>query len=377
MNYLTYFIQHYGLFITLCVYVIFCFIVTFLFTSLFCPVTTSQPKSAIHPIHNIDFIKILLTYGIVLLHQYQAFSVEKNAFYCVEGFFIISGFLLHYTYYSQNSFKDFILKKFVCFMPYIILSNMLMLFLYYSFNSLKFFSGIFMFACTAIFPEHTYYGPTWYLIVLFWISLFYFALLKTCKKEVCGIIIGIIIFIALSSTHNVIYPGVVGIENISHEIPFFTNAFIRGFVGIGLGYFLANLCSFQTVNTKTSLLLYTLLEVFLLIYLALAFFTDIYSISYIMVLISFCILFWLFFNHKSYLSAWLEKINWRPVSKYMLAIFMTHWFICQLQGQFNLWVEYQKSTRIVLCLICSTVLGFFAYHIVNLGYLISRRLRKG
>ena len=102
------------------------------------------------------------------------------------------------------------------------------------------------------------------------------------------------------------------------------------------------------------------------------FFIDKYTTSYIQVLISYCLFFWSFFNHKSYLSSWIEKINWKPISKYMLAIFMTHWFICQLQTKLNMWSDYQLNTRIILCLICSTFLGIIAFHVISLGRIIKK-----
>lgn len=357
-------------------YITICLITTVLFTALFCPVHTKPSKISYSTCNNIDFIKIPLTYAIILYHQYQSLGFEKNGFYCVEGFFIISGFLFHHCYTPQKNIKDFISRKLIRFMPYIILSNLLMLFIYNSFDLIKFISGVFMFACTSIFPDHTYYGPTWYLIVLFWITLFYLTLLKSLKKDLCNIIIGAMTLLTLFSTHNVISPVFIAIEKPSSELPLLTNGFIRGFVGIGFGYFLANLYSPNSKKSKNSLLFYTFFELFLLAYFAYVFFIDKYTAPYIQILICYCFFFWSFFNHKSYLSDWLEKINWKPISKYMLPIFMTHWFFCELQTKLNLWNDYQATTRIVLCLICSTFFGFISFHTITLGNSLKNLLKK-
>jgi len=375
-NFLSNFTQYPSSATTLLLYIMVCLLLTFTLTALFCPTTSQKNINFFATINNLDFFKIILTYCVLLHHELQVLGQENEGLYGVEGFFIISGFLLKYTYsaFAKNEIKDFILKKLINFIPYIFLGNMLALFAYNDFNVLKFFSGIFMFASTGFYPEHTYYGPAWYLIVLFWISLLYFILFKTLKKDICDIIISIITFLTLFSTHNDISPISIPIEGISKEIPIFTNAFVRGFVGMGLGYFLAESYQTSEANKNNSQFMYNLFELALLSYMILAFFTDEYSMPYVTVLISYLILFWSAINCKSYLFAKLEKIKWHRFAKYNIAIYMTHWSICQFQSRLGLWDEYTIFEKIILTLVSSIILGVISYWTIRFGQYFSKKL---
>ena len=84
---------------TLLGYVSFCLVATFIAVTLFCPrkkislEKSSVQEAKICRLNNIDFLKILLTYMIVLHHEFQALNIPNDAYNCVELFFI------HYYFY--------------------------------------------------------------------------------------------------------------------------------------------------------------------------------------------------------------------------------------------------------------------------------------
>lgn len=374
-QYLSYFVTHFGITPTLIGYTLLCMLITFILTATFGPAIAPQNKSTDkHPIlNNINFLKILLTYYIILHHEYQVLGWTNDAQYSVEGFFIISGFMLSYAYTPQKNTIEFITHKLIRFTPYMLLASLLELYNHYSFNPTQFLSGIGMFAYTGLYPKPTLYGPSWYIIVLFWVALFYFVLLKNCSKNICNIIFGLITFATLSATHN-ISPLLLPQEAPNQYIPLLTNGFVRGLGCIGLGYFLAE--TYTAPNSKPnkiSKLFYTLVEAFLLIYLAYAFFKQNYITSRCVILISFAILIWSFVHQKGYLSQGLEKIKWQPLINYTLPIYMTHWSLCRVQALSQLWAEIAPLPRICLTIVISTILGIIAYQTIDLAYAYSQK----
>ena len=88
-------------------------------------------------IKNIEFLRVFLMFGIVMLHSYmyrtwnicklypevELFEKLKQSFYYasngVEGFFIIAGFLLYLTFKNSESINRVIQKKLIRFSPVI------------------------------------------------------------------------------------------------------------------------------------------------------------------------------------------------------------------------------------------------------------------
>lgn len=351
------------------IFFIMCLLTTFLVVFCFCPQKPAKIKKNYHYLNNIDFLKILLTYAIVLHHEYQALHWPNYAHSSVEMFFIISGFMLLYTYNSEKSVIDFIKGKIALFMPYLFLGNLLAFSLFPDADVYAFFAGIFMYSDTLLFNKFALYAPSWYIITLFWCSLFYFAMLKTYRKEVCCFVIGIIAFFAWSAMNNIVYA-----EAVNGYLPFLLNGQVRALSCISLGYFVA--LNYTPVQEAKPLLFYTILEAGLLIALIYIFFMVERELPVSLVVICFITLFYSFIYQKGYISAQLEKINWTPFSRYTLPIFMTHWVLTFIQQKGRLWAEYSSFTQIVLCLIFSTLLGIVSYHTVQSGFYFHRLRHK-
>lgn len=351
---------------TLLGYISFCLLAVFIVIALFCPrenlalMEKNVKSSSYRRLNNIDFLKILLTFVIVLHHEFQATGIPDNGDYFVEPFFIISGFMLLYNYVPEMRIIDFIRKKFIYFFPYLLLGDMFALSLLENIDFAALFAGIFMYADTGLFKKFSVYAPSWYIVTLFWVFVFYFSMMKIFSKNMCSFIIGVIAFVAWSAMGNM---GFVLWEN--EQLPILTNGQVRAFACISVGYMIA--LNYKPTEKSVPIFFYTILEGVELIALMLIFFVKRYELPIYLVVILFVSLLWSFIHQKGYLSAQLEKINWSPFAKYMLPIFMTHWVFTMLQQSGRLWNDYTVSLQICFALICSTLLGVAAYHVIRWG----------
>ena len=84
----------------------------------------------------------------------------------------------------------------------------------------RFFAGIFLISTTPVYPHYTYYMPAWYLIILFWVSIIYFILIRFCKHYLY--IIGMVSIIILVS----LYYDVTPIKHLFSRVP---KGMLRGF----------------------------------------------------------------------------------------------------------------------------------------------------
>ena len=352
---------------TLLGYVSFCLVATFIAVTLFCPrKKISLEKSEVQEakicrLNNIDFLKILLTYMIVLHHEFQALNIPNDAYNCVELFFIISGFMLVYNYKEDESIKEFIRKKFICFFPYLFFGDILALCLFQHIDISALFAGVFMYADTGLYNKFSVYAPSWYLISLFWGLIFYLSMMKVLSKSVCSVVIGIVAFVCWSAMANMGF-----ILSINEHLPLLTNGQVRALSCISIGYFIG--INYKSVKECKPIIFYTLAEVCLLLGLSTVLFVTEYKLPIYLIVILFIFLFWSFLHQKGYISYLLEKINWAPFARYMLPIFMTHWVITMLQQYGRLWTDYSSWVRLALCLFCATLLGIVSYHVVQLGY---------
>lgn len=347
---------------TLLGYFAFCLLATFIVISLATPrydlsLSSLSHKSTHKRLNNIDFLKILLTYAIVLHHSLIS---PNKGYFSVELFFIISGFMLFYNYNPKTSTIDFIKKKLTYFFPYLFLGDILALCLFQNIDISNLFAGIFMYADTGVYKKFSVYAPSWYLVTSFWALVFYFCIIKNFSKGVCNIILGLIAFITWSAMENM---GFILWKN--EYLPLLTNGQVRAFSCIATGYFIA--LNYKPTK-KAPTLFNTLLELGLLVWIALALFNQQFEIPINLIVILFIFLFLSFIQQKGYISTQLEKINWSPLAKYMLPIFMTHWVITMLRQSGRLWSSYSTPTQILLCFICATLFGIISYHVIHWGY---------
>ena len=207
--------------------------------------------------HSLDLLKFILSILIVFHHFQQDIAVSFryinffdgifNFAYCVELFFMISGFLSmnRKEKIENSSFRDFLFGKIRRFFPMCSLSILFMLvleFVYFMisgswYHGLKpdlykvFNSFLMTFSGGSILAGRGINNPLWFLSVLLKCLIILWLIVKICKKHKI----------------DIIYPSVVmvsiGISVISYELdlPFLNEEAARGYAAFFLGIILYKL----------------------------------------------------------------------------------------------------------------------------------------
>ena len=235
----------------------------------------------------------------------------------------------------------------------------------------NFFSGIFLFASTNFYPAHTYYPPSWFLIILFWSDLFYFLITKLHKDSLRHIIIALITIISLIA---LLHAG--NIESLNSLIPL-TNGLLRGLAYMGIGYFLFIICNFQKFNVPHSNMFISLCEFLLFFMLFLFLFVKKYDVSSVFLVLTFCVLLALFIFKHGYFSILFEKKYWRTIAQVNIFIFMTHDIIIQALMHFRIFIFLPLSVRIFFIFLSCLLFGYLVYFIFSFAkYLHYRHYKK-
>ena len=258
---------------------------------------------------NVEFLRLIFTLGIVAHHTALNGNLQffNEGWLGVEFFFILSGFFLMITFKPEKSMREFARSKAVHFIPLTLL--------------LALFNGkIALIPANMLFLQGTGLAAAappqgWYLGVLFWVSLFYFYVLKVFKPEVSKPIIALITFFAYCAFKN-------GWSNalLSAQL-------IRGLAGIGLGSFLG--CFWMSVSGKIDYTgrtgWYTVAEIVFLLYsVGLMFVKSLYPANRITAVLSFAIVIVLFALKRGKVSQFFEKPFWARISCCSFAIYMVH-----------------------------------------------------
>ncbi len=179
---------------------------------------------------NLDFLRIYFTLVVVFGHLYTfnfGLGIPFFGPVAVEFFFILSGYCLAKNYNPKMSVSTFLKKKLIRFLPLIILGELLC-------GSIKTIPFAMFFIEDTGFAGNLFdvckNAPVWYLSVLFWVSAFYFLLLKCFpNKDKRLLLIGTIVFISLIIIGKI--PG----DRHQAFLGIFQRGLLRGVACIGLG----------------------------------------------------------------------------------------------------------------------------------------------
>lgn len=206
-------------------------------------------------IKNIEFLRVIFMCSVVWMHVlaridgcfsssvFHSLSLHAgNGGKAVDAFFIISGFLLYITFKNSTSIIDFIKKRIVRLQPVLlfalIISAIASIFGLVEFNI---HSAIMQLTYTNMLTDTTKgvwnsLGVTWYISVLFWVSLFYFYVMKVFEKKYANFIVAVVAIVSYFIALH-LRSGSLGLPGNTYDY-LFNMGMLRGFGGIGLGYFL-------------------------------------------------------------------------------------------------------------------------------------------
>ena len=313
-------------------------------------------------IHNLGFLRLVFAISVVCTHFFGILSIPKTGT-SVEFFFILSGFFLAYTFKPEKTTLNYIKKRFIQFAPLVVFGCLI------CGGGLASFKGALFLQNTGLaFGGDLLNAPAWYIGVLFWISLFYFALLKTVSdKNKLYLIVGTIAFIACIICARA--PG----DRLELVFDLFPKGLFRGLACVGIGVLLQSVVKME--NRRPNLW-YTILEAALLVMMFLGlFYYPMHFPYWFYSVICWSVLIYLFLSRRGYITKALDKPIFSKLSTFCLSMFLTHWFVTSTASKYGTiwwikqykpeWFESEKALVIVLVLVSAFIVAIFAHYFVE------------
>ncbi len=335
-------------------------------------------------IKNIEFLRIILMSSIVLYHLFQERhlgnlfpAMQYTSFFgdkAVEMFFIISGFLLAYTFKQATSVFKFITKKVIRFIPLMLCVHfaywVLSCFTNYKYLKYDNILDLFFLSSTGMALRPSNLSGIWFISVLVFVSLFYFCLMKYFNKNHANLIIGLITYFSFVVLINTSHGSLAGHVRMYND--FITFGMLKGLACIGLGYLVYRLHEYVLPAVKkgekklTKIIVYTGLEIYLLIFLINnLIFHRISFNNKIILIIAFVLLFWLFLQNTGWISKFASKDIFSEISKYTFSIYLTHLYVYKVLS-YTLWDgKINVEIIAILTLIIAITVGVIAYHVIE------------
>lgn len=307
------------------------------------------------PLQNVEFLRVFFTVGVVCFHFFGQIGLWNNGGQGVEFFFILSGYFLALTFNQDTKLLDFAKQKFIRWVPLIVFGGFL------SGGYLSCFKGMFFVQNTGLYGEIAN-PPAWYLGVLFWVLLFYFAVAKVFDAQKRNLIIGSLAFFACI----VVFQSQGDrLETVLMYIP---RGMFRGLGMVGAGFVLASVCV-RDNHAVAGSRIYSFVELMITVVVLSGVFFKIDLIKNgVFQTIGHIMLIWLFVQKRGMVSDFFEKRIWTALSKYCLAIYLTHFSVVGLIWtfpQYHIWVTEHKISMITGVLLCSFGLGVAAHHLIE------------
>lgn len=314
-----------------------------------------EKSNKMEKIKNIEFLRFIFAIMIVyahiiylcvpVYHLYEDFPLYAklwpplvDAFLCVEYFFIIAGFFLFFHLKNkQDTTLEFSVNKFVRLWPLLAFSIIVFLLLalfhigdFYSYGNVI---NLFLMYSVLIgqkIPVNN--GCSWFICSFFWCCLFMHYCYRTFSERIFNILMCILIFFSFTAVLTWSDGQIPGSQTKIWGL--FSGALLRGFAGLGLGYFLGMLWknvsvvvrNFQIKNKIKSVAFFIVvsaIEIYLFVFLInnsifhrISFHND-----FIFIIVFSC-LFLLFLARKGLLSKLLENNISVFLGKFSFAIYI-------------------------------------------------------
>lgn len=338
--------------------------------------------------YNINLFRIWFTVTIVYGHIIQHWMMPRfgelpfftnlyrhtsYAFgYLCEGFFVISGFFMFFTFLKKPSFQKMIISKIARLWPVIVFSLMgffvLSLFGFVKFEKYGNIPALF-FLNMALTPVFFNDGGAWYINAMFWGYVVYYCLDKVVREDIKIYVVSLITFfcysILLNKLHLYNQPQIF-CECLSYSM-------IRGLAGMGFGYILAYVYNEKAgiredKNVKPFQAIMEIIFITLLIKISIIKKVD---SAFPIMLISFTILFLFFVFNKGIVSKITDKKIFDVLGRYCYSVYMMQGIAFHLANKF-LWnnarygVQHYPVVNICGGIMLCIVLGVITYHIVEI-----------
>lgn len=324
--------------------------------------------------YNIEFLRVVFTIGVLTSHFFNKLGLCNFGWLGVMFFFMVSGFFLNLTFSPQKSVGAIVKKRICQFIPLIICGSFLHILFIHYISIPDMVAEFLLMTSTGLYTHARYNCVSWYISVLFWVSIFYFYLIKTKSKENVNIFLAIISFLGLIAMikRGMAWQNTLGDKG---DLGFvFDMRFVYGLATIAIGYFIAEI--FKMINSdkiisSTEKTVYTLMEMFFICYnVLIMFIKPMYPRNIGIVAFCYASMILLFVLKRGYISQFLEKKIWAIPAKYCLATYLVQSittlsiFDWAVKKYPLLLTEYKGFTIFATLFICIT-LGVWAHHVIE------------
>lgn len=352
----------------------------------------------IEKLKNVEFLRFVFIIFIILFHMtglngslaksfmdeiplYHDLVVNSGfvlGYFCVEFFFVISGFFLLVTTNFSVSLIDFAKKKIMRMWP-VIAFSLVLYWIFSLFTPLiwKKYANIYSFLLlnnVGITTQSGNLSTIWFVSALFWTLLYFFFIIKYISRVWVNFIVAITTVLSFAFIIHW-----VGIKyTITNNYYIFNFGVMRAIACIGLGYFigvfyLEHKSKIQNyVPNLLKNLIYTATELYLFLFLMYHF--TIHRIKapdiYMIYIFAFSALFWLFIICRGYFSRLLNNDISVILGRYAYSIFVIQYMVLDLFKVY-LWqphrdfIIHYPVLNLILPILASIVLGVITYHLVE------------
>lgn len=378
---------------------------------------------------NLEFLRFLLIFAVVGVHlaylnlsstdEFSWLVKWGSGWQAVEMFFLMSGFFLFYKLNTEETVLHFALRKWLRLAPFVIALTIIG-YLATGFDISQYPLSVNIFNSLLLLDWNTHhFGPdatilyvAWFVNVLFFVSVFYFCILKALKREQANLLIGAISFICLFMYSRHMYIIVP-----------FIYPLVRAFAYVGFGYLLSEIYKSYLLHkddnsvqvnlpSSAKTLVISLIEAILLVTIAISlyagstgipapeglsippeeipflnaqtWFPDLSRLALGGVWLQLCFmgLFWLFLLNKGLVSKALNNKYSVILGSYSYAIFLGHTIVIRALKDY---VDLNKirfvfeHNFIFIALLCFAIFIFavIVHHLVEmpLNKMVSKILR--
>lgn len=346
-------------------------------------------KSDIHKYKNIEFVRFLFAGIIVWFHLFsnippslrtiKPFSImasnSADAYLIVELFLIISGFFLYKTYKNRPdlSWIKFTIHKIARLWP-VLAFSILCLFILGAFNvsHVKFyreFVNLFFMQCIGVTLD--FKGINWYISPFFWVSIFYFYILKKYKQQNVNLAIALLSYFSCVGLVTY-FNGGFGRATI---YSFFNGGVMRCLFGIGVGYFIGILYdkihkNMKNIQSIWNYIIISIIEIYCMCFLVYNF--IFHHTSYpnkIIFILMFAILFILLLLRRGFLSNLLNNNISNCIGKYAYSIYVMQQVSFHVLG-ITLWSKHSLIVNypllmLILSVVFCIIVGIITFYLVE------------
>lgn len=329
-------------------------------------------------IYSFDALRFILALCVVFGHTFlNLFRVSKGDVLviqnlAVDGFFILSGFLMAASYIKYHTSTEapstlfiqstihrakrlapeylFVMALFIILLGSIGHYSVLNILL----NSV-FIAGINKVPGIVI--------GSWYISVLFWVGGIYLALMFYKKKTAINLLIPLIVLLAFSYTYTT-YTS-LSLNSNPLILDMFSAGFLKGFMGIGIGIMTFFVC--QNFKTKPSRLKYKnailpILEIAAVSILVYCFSLTKLTRTEYLIYFAYPIIIGLLYLKKETILKFLSWKIWCPLAPTAYMLYLTHCLWLEIIKRFVNYKVYPVPLVYIIFMFFAVLAAFILYH---------------